>query len=176
MRRHDGTAVLTGVGLTLTFAVACATSQPPPESEPSDSGECAFEVRNETNVALSVTAGGVDVRQLGSLEPGRSLRFHESCDIDEVLITATSTQSGEPAIGPGPGRTRDRVIQRRVGPWPGHVVRVRLRFPEQITPGADRIDRCPAPVPGLGGSDSPVPPRTDERDAPAVAPELPPAF
>lgn len=112
-------------------------------------------------------AGGSRIRQLGSLEPGQTLRFQESCDVDEVLITATSAQAGEPSLGPGPGRTRDRVIQRTVAPWPDHIVRVSLRFPEQIRPDRGGIGGGSTLPQVRGGPDAPLPPGTARPDLPA---------
>ena len=157
MADSRGASVLPGLALALLLTTACASGQPGSQSEPSASGDCAFDVRNQTNVTLSVTAGGTGVRPLGTLEPGGSVRFSESCDVDEVVVTATSAQTTEPGFGPTSRRSRDRMIQRTVVPHPDRVVPLPLRFPEQGTGGGGQ-DGPTLPEGWWGGSGPPVPP------------------
>lgn len=172
MGNSRGAYVLTGLALVLLLTTGCASGQPASQPEPSASGDCAFDVRNQTNVTLSVTAGGTGVRPLGTLEPGGSVRFSESCDVDEVMVTATSAQTAEPGFGPTSRRSGDRMIQRTTVPHPDHVVPVSLRFPEQGTGSGGGRDGGPTMPEGWGGSGPPVPP--GPLDPPLGAPPPPP--
>lgn len=160
MSHRRAATILAGTALVGLSAAGCATGDPPREAEPEDSGECAFEVRNETSAVLSVTAGGSRVRQLGSLDPGQSLQFHERCDVDRVIVTGSVAQSTGPSVGPGPGQARDRTVERTVSPWPNHIVRVPLRFSEGEIRGST----------GRTGGELPLPPGAEEPGLPGSCP------
>lgn len=99
-------------------------------------GDCAFDVTNETRAVLAVTAGGSRVQRLGELDPGRTLRFHERCDVDQVVVTATVTEAPTP-VPSGPGVQRDGIVQRTVTPLPDRVLQIALRFDRRRRPGSD---------------------------------------
>lgn len=160
---------LTCCVLFLLPAVGCATGGPAAEPEPSDGDECAFQLRNETPAVLTVMAGGSGVRQLGQLAPGQTLTFQEECDVDEVSIIArvSDAASAEPTPEPDQGRHRGRMIQMTVAPWPGHVVRVPLRFPEHFDGWSRRGAERPPAEPGIRGG---FPPEAPDRPPPPPRP------
>lgn len=131
---------LVGTALALLWTAGCAGGSSPLDSGPSPAGDCAFDVRNETRAVLSVTAGGSGVQRLGEPDPGGRVRFHESCGVEQVVVTATVVETPTPL--PDPGVQRDAMIQRTVNPRPGEVVQVALRFDWRRRPG---------PVSGPGG-------------------------
>ena len=76
----------------LLAAVLSACNPSPPHAPVSE--ECRAEVRNETAVALNVTAFGRDKMDLGRVEPGEHVMFTELCRVERVPVRGTAADPG----------------------------------------------------------------------------------
>jgi hypothetical protein len=100
---------------TAAVIIALSACNPAPPHAPI-SDLCEAEIRNDTDVALFITAFGRDKIELGRVEPGEVAILSELCRVERVPVRGTPADAG---VGSDP-------VWEVVVFWAGETVRVSL--------------------------------------------------